>query len=46
MADTLPFDELNEYVYYTKCLLIAIYSSYVLFHCFKEVVFQSAQIQT
>lgn len=45
ISDSLPFDEMNEYFYYTKCLLIAIYSSNVLVYSYRQIVFQSEQIQ-
>lgn len=45
VSDALPFDEFNINVYYVRCLLIAVYTGYMLFYAAWKMVFHSLHVQ-
>lgn len=45
ITDSLPYDQMNIYVYYVKCLVIALYTCYLLVYSLFKVVFQSLYVQ-
>lgn len=45
LLDALPYDKFDVYFYYTKCLLLTLYSSALWIYIYRGVVFQSEHIQ-
>ena len=45
VSDALPYDQFNIYVYYVRCLLLALYTGYMLLFALLKVAFQSAHVQ-
>jgi hypothetical protein len=45
ITDSLPFDQMSIYVYYSKCLIMTIYTIYMLAFALFKVVFQSLHVQ-
>lgn len=45
VSDALPFDQFSIYVYYVRCLLVTLYTGYLLFYALIKIAFQSLYVQ-
>lgn len=45
VSDALPFDQFSVYVYYVRCLLVALYTGYMLLFAVVKIVFMSPHVQ-